>query len=144
MNTKRDRGTETDRDRERDRERETERERQRERDRERETERERQRERDVSEIRANQFQSVFPTQIVMSDRLHYLSALQRATINCGPYSCGLPSISTESLHSSTQRRTKVLNVGTSEALWLDQHNSTMAPPPLFSKPIWKPARETDK
>ena len=45
----------------------------------------------VSEIGSNQ--SVLPRQIMISSRLHYLSALQRATINCWPHSCGLPSIS---------------------------------------------------
>ena len=45
---------------------------------------------------------------------------------CDPYSWGLSSTSTESLHSSTQRRTKVLILHTSEALWPDQQKSTMA------------------
>ena len=63
----------------------------------------------------------------MSGRLHYPSALQRATRNCCPHSCRLLSISTASLHSSTQRRIKVLLFHTSEALWTCQQNSTMAP-----------------
>ena len=43
-----------------------------------------------------------------------------------PHSCGLPSISTESLHGSAQRRIKVLIFHTSYTLWTRQQNSTMA------------------
>ena len=76
--------------------------------------------RDVEEIyqRFVPTKVYIPRQTTISGRLHYLSALQRATRNCCPHSCGLPGISTESLHGSAQRRIKVLIFHTYEALEL--------------------------
>ena len=86
--------------------------------------------RSMSEIGANQ--SLLLRQIATSDQLHYLSALRRTTRICCPYSCGLSSISSELLHSSTQRRTNVFIFHTtiwSTMAWILPWHSAVVPKP---------------